>query len=271
MNNVSVFQSVEFGSVRTIMVDGEAWFVGVDVAKALGYVRPSEAVTDHCKGTAKHRIGVTTGTKVDGTQANQIVEMNIIPERDVYRLIMRSKLPTAEKFEEWVVGEVLPSIRKNGMYATPITIENMIANPDFAIELLVKLKEEQANKKKLEVKVVKLEQEVTYKEDVIIGLVKDITLAEKRQRINQIMRHNFKDGTSMQDRWRLLYSEFERKYHCNIKKRMESCDVKPKIKNKVDYIDKVMSMTPELYELACKIFENDIQTLKEEWFSVLQD
>ena len=261
MNEVSVFKNVEFGSVRTVERDGEVWFVANDVVDILGYADVFYALRTHCKGVEKIQLPSDGGEQ----------STNIIPERDVYRLIMKSSKKEAEKFEEWVVGEVLPSIRKNGMYATPITIENMIANPDFAIELLVKLKEEQANKKKLEVKVVKLEQEVTYKEDVIIGLVKDITLAEKRQRINQIMRHNFKDGTSMQDRWRLLYSEFERKYHCNIKKRMESCDVKPKIKNKVDYIDKVMSMTPELYELACKIFENDIQTLKEEWFSVLQD
>ena len=89
MNNVSVFQSVEFGSVRTKEQNGEALFVGADVAKALGYTNPSKAITDHCKGGNESLVPSNGGEQTT----------KIIPERDVYRLIMRSKLPTAEKFE----------------------------------------------------------------------------------------------------------------------------------------------------------------------------
>lgn len=87
--------------------DGEPWFVSSDVARVLGYSNPTGAVRDHCKGTSETLVPSGGGLQVT----------NIIPERDVYRLVMRSKLPAAEKFEEWVVGEVLPSIRKTGRYS----------------------------------------------------------------------------------------------------------------------------------------------------------
>lgn len=80
-------------------------------------------------------------------------EARFITEGDVYRLIFNSKIPSAEKFEAWVVDEVLPSIRKHGMYATPTTIEDMIANPDMAIKLLTTLKEERAARAKAEAEI----------------------------------------------------------------------------------------------------------------------
>ena len=120
MNDIKIFENKEFGKVRTVIIDNEIWFVGRDIAEALGYSRPNEAISTHCRCTLKHRIGVETGKKADGSPILQEVEMLVIPERDVYRLIMRSKLPSAERFEEWVVGEVLPSIRKTGSYSLNI-------------------------------------------------------------------------------------------------------------------------------------------------------
>lgn len=98
--------------VRTIAKNGEPWFVATDVCRVLGYANPSSAVAKHCKskGVAFYYPLKTDG----GTQ-----DVRFIPERDVYRLIMRSKLPAAEAFEEWVVGEVLPQIRKTGGYHLP--------------------------------------------------------------------------------------------------------------------------------------------------------
>lgn len=92
--------------VRVIECNGEPWFVAKDVADALGYARARDAIADHCKGAVKRRI-LTSGGEQEAT---------VIPERDLYRLIMRSKLPSAERFEEWVVGTVLPSVRKHGGY-----------------------------------------------------------------------------------------------------------------------------------------------------------
>lgn len=106
MNELTVFENSEFGSVRTITIDNEPWFVGVDVAKALGYSNPRKAISDHCKGVTKRDTPTSSG----------IQPISYINEGDMYRLIMRSKLPSAEKFEDWVVNEVLPSIRKNGGY-----------------------------------------------------------------------------------------------------------------------------------------------------------
>ena len=92
--------------IRTVEVDGKPYFVANDIAAALGYKRAADAVTAHCKGSVKRRY-LTDG----GEQ-----EVKVIPEGDVYRLIVRSKLPAAEKFEKWVFDEVLPSIRKSGGY-----------------------------------------------------------------------------------------------------------------------------------------------------------
>ena len=106
MCNLAVFSSSDFGTVRTLEEDGNVLFCASDVAKALGYARPKDAISAHCKGAVKRRT-LTPG----GEQ-----EMSFIPESDLYRLVFSSKLPTAEKFTDWVTKEVLPSIRKNQQY-----------------------------------------------------------------------------------------------------------------------------------------------------------
>ena len=106
MNNIQVFNNPEFGDIRTIEIDGKPYFVGTDVAKSLGYVETAKAIRTHCKGVSEMDIPSRGG----------IQRMKIIPEGDLYRLIMKSKLPSAEKFESWVMDEVLPSIRKTGAY-----------------------------------------------------------------------------------------------------------------------------------------------------------
>lgn len=104
---VQIFNFDE-SQVRTVMKDGEPWFVAKDVAKILGYARTADAVRNHCKH------GIAVGVCESPTPLDS--QTVIIPERDIYRLVMRSKLPAAERFEEWVVGEVLPAIRKTGRY-----------------------------------------------------------------------------------------------------------------------------------------------------------
>lgn len=102
--------------VRLILREGEPWFVASDVAKVLGYSIPTKAVREHCRSVEETRLSDSEG---------RLSKTLIIPERDLYRLIMRSKLPAAEQFEEWVVGEVLPAIRKTGGYQ--LTGERLIA------------------------------------------------------------------------------------------------------------------------------------------------
>lgn len=106
MQELQIFNNEEFGQVRTVEIDGKPYFVANDVARALGYATPKDAVTRHCKGALKRRY-LTEG----GRQ-----EMKMIPEGDMYRLITHSKLESAERFEAWVFDEVLPTLRKTGSY-----------------------------------------------------------------------------------------------------------------------------------------------------------
>ena len=117
-NMVKTFVNEEFGSVRTIEENGKILFCGSDVAKALGYRRPKDAITAHCTGAVKRRL-LTNG----GAQ-----EMKMITEGDVYRLITHSRLPYAEKFESWIFDDVLPTIRKTGGY---VSNENMFIENYF--------------------------------------------------------------------------------------------------------------------------------------------
>nr|DAP38860.1 MAG TPA: repressor domain protein [Bacteriophage sp.] len=116
MNDLQIFESSEFGKIRTVEIDGKPYFVATDVARALGYSNPRKAVNDHCKGV----------TKCDTPTSSGVQRMSYINEGDLYRLIMKSKLPSAEKFESWVMDEVLPTIRKTGSYNKPMTTAEKI-------------------------------------------------------------------------------------------------------------------------------------------------
>lgn len=118
MNELMIFNNPEFGRVRTLEENGAVLFCASDVARALGYAKPRNAIAAHCKGALK-RGGVSTTTNQYGVTTEQETEMLFIPESDLYRLVFSSKLPAAEKFTDWVTGEVLPTIRKNGMYLLP--------------------------------------------------------------------------------------------------------------------------------------------------------
>ena len=134
MNEMKIFNSEEFGKVRTVVINDEPWFVGKDVAEALGYTNTRKAISDHVHEDDK---GVTKWDTLGGKQ-----DLTIINESGLYALIFGSKLESAKRFKHWVTSEVLPSIRKHGMYATDNVIDKILNNPDFGIELLTKLKEE---------------------------------------------------------------------------------------------------------------------------------
>ena len=142
MNDLITFNSSEFGEIRTIEADGAPWFVGRDVAAALGYQNPQRAIRDHVDEEDK---GVTEMVTPGGRQA-----VPIINESGLYSLIMSSKLPGAKRFKRWVTSEVLPSIRRSGLYATEKTVDAILADPDVGIRLLTSLKEERARRQQLE-------------------------------------------------------------------------------------------------------------------------
>ena len=111
-----VFENQEFGPIRLLQEAGKTFFCASDVAKVLGYVNPYAAVKRHCRGPLTKRKGVVQKVNQYGGAGEQVVEISFITEGDVYRLIVHSKLPSAERFEHWVFDELLPSIRKHGVY-----------------------------------------------------------------------------------------------------------------------------------------------------------
>lgn len=106
MNDLRIFATAEFGQIRTTEINGQPYFMASDVAQALGYNKPNNAIAAHCRAALKR------GSRISG----KMQEVNFIPESDVYRLVIKSKLPGAERFEAWIMEEVLPSIRKTGGY-----------------------------------------------------------------------------------------------------------------------------------------------------------
>lgn len=131
--DLKIFSNEKFGEVRTVLIDEKIYFVGKDVAKALGYARPSKTIQDHCKGVLKWDIPTNGGNQ----------GMSIIPEGDVYRLIIRSKLPQAQEFESWVMDEVLPQIRKTSGY---IPIDDQMSDAEIMAKALM-IAQETINKK----------------------------------------------------------------------------------------------------------------------------
>jgi len=134
MNYMEIFKNSEFGSVRTTIIDNQPYFVGKDVANILGYKNSRQAIRDHVDEDDKT---VNESFTVNG------IAVTLINESGLYDLIFQSRLPTAKKFKRWVTSEVLPSIRKRGIY----TIDELIANPDLILEAATSLKKKRESKK----------------------------------------------------------------------------------------------------------------------------
>lgn len=139
-NEIMIFTNEDFGEIRTTVVNGEPWFVGKDAAQLLGYRDTSDALKKHVDDEDKLSRRFT-----DSGQSRQ---MYIINESGLYSLILSSKMPTAKKFKHWVTAEVLPAIRRHGLYA----VDTLLDNPDFAIQAFTALKEEREKRKALEAK-----------------------------------------------------------------------------------------------------------------------
>ena len=138
MSELQVFNNAEFGSVRSLMVNGEPYFVGKDVAEILGYQNASKALTDH----------VDDEDKLNNESLSSLGQRGgwLINESGLYSLILSSKMPNAQRFKRWVTSEVLPTIRKHGLYA----MDEVLANPDILINALLELKAERERNANLE-------------------------------------------------------------------------------------------------------------------------
>lgn len=154
MANLQIFAFEGTDEIRTLLINDEPYFVANDIAKVLGYKNPSKATNDHCKKAIKAWGNDSLGRRQ---------EFKVIPEPDMYRLIIKSNLPDAEKFENWVMEEVLPTIRKHGMYAT----EDLLNNPDLLIQVATQLKEERTNRLIAEQRVNELQPKADYYDKIL--------------------------------------------------------------------------------------------------------
>ena len=137
-NELKTFTNFTFGSIRGIEINGESWLVGKDVAEVLGYKNTRDALSNHVDDEDKTSVAIHDG--------RQNRNMTIVNESGFYSLVLGSKLPNAKKFKKWVTSEVLPSIRKHGMYAT----DELLDNPDLLIQIATKLKEEKELNRRLQ-------------------------------------------------------------------------------------------------------------------------
>lgn len=136
MTDLQIFKNQEFGEIRTVEINGKPYFMASDIAKALGYTNPLKAIRDHCKGVNESLYPTNGGMQ----------KANFIPEGDIYRLISKSQLPSAEKFESWVFDEVLPSIRQNGGYIANqenLSPEQIVANALIVAQNIIQQKDKQ--------------------------------------------------------------------------------------------------------------------------------
>ena len=143
MADIQLYTNEKFGEIRTTVIDGEPWFVGKDVALALGYMKPLNAIATHVEEDDSLKRGLTDSL---GRTQDAI----FINESGLYSLVLSSKLPSAKAFKRWVTSEVIPTIRKHGAYLTPETLEAALLNPDYLIKLATALKEETEKRKALE-------------------------------------------------------------------------------------------------------------------------
>ena len=163
MDNLKVFENDEFGQLSLIVKNNKEYIEAIEVATILGYSNPRDAISRHCneEGVVFSDVRVVTGIKKDNSKAFKVVTKKFIDEGNLYRLIIKSKLPSARRFEKWVMDEVLPSIRKHGAYMSEEVINKTLDDPDFIIEMATKLKYEREQRRLLEEKAKHLEATIT--------------------------------------------------------------------------------------------------------------
>ncbi|MDT2613848.1 phage antirepressor [Enterococcus dongliensis] len=208
MTNLQIFAFEGTDEIRTLLINDEPYFVGKDVAQTLGYKNTRKALIDHVDEEDK---GVTNRDTLGGKQ-----DLTIINESGLYSLILKSKLPSARKFKRWVTSEVLPQIRKHGMYAT----DELLNNPDLLIEVATKLKEERTLRLVAEQKVAEMQPKVNY-HDIILAnkSVTPISFIAKNygmsaRQMNKML-HDFGIQYRQGKAW-LLYAKYQNEGYTHI-------------------------------------------------------
>ncbi|WP_162155759.1 phage antirepressor [Staphylococcus epidermidis] len=250
MHDLKVFQNSQFGELEILTIDNKEWFPAIKVAEILGYTNPRKAIRDH----AKER-GVTIRSVIDSLGRNQ--DKKFIDEGNLYRLITRSKLPQADQFEEWVFEDVLPAIRKHGVYATDDVIENTLNNPDYIINVLTEYKKEKEQNLLLQQEVETNKPKVLFA-DSVAGSDNSILVGE----LAKILKQNGVDiGQNRLFKWLrnngYLIKKGGESYNLPTQKSMDLkiLDIKKRIINNPDGSSKV-SRTPKVTGKGQQYFIN---------------
>ncbi|MCO6231284.1 phage antirepressor [Staphylococcus epidermidis] len=254
MHDLKVFQNSQFGELEILTIDNKEWFPAIKVAEILGYTNPRKAIRDH----AKER-GVTIRSVIDSLGRNQ--DKKFIDEGNLYRLITRSKLPQADQFEEWVFEDVLPAIRKHGVYATDDVIENTLNNPDYIINVLTEYKKEKEQNLLLQQEVETNKPKVLFA-DSVAGSDNSILVGE----LAKILKQNGVDiGQNRLFKWLrnngYLIKKGGESYNLPTQKSMDLkiLDIKKRIINNPDGSSKV-SRTPKVTGKGQQYFINKFLT-----------
>ncbi|HYF75445.1 MAG TPA: BRO family protein [Candidatus Nitrosocosmicus sp.] len=260
MNEIQIFRNKSFNDIRVIMRGNEPWFVAKDIAETLGYATPQKM---YSRLDADEKTTVPYRNDGSKYQTNMI----LINESGLYNAIIGSQKEEAKHFRRWVTSEVLPVIRKTGGYVhdNKLFIDTYLPFADEKTKIMFNAV---LNVVKEQNKLVQRQQVlIEHKEDIINGLSQEISLADKRQLINRIVKQA---KGSYKGRWVALYREFEAKHHMNLKTRLDNYNKNrsPKLKNSIDYIDKVLGMIPDLFEIACKLFEGEVGCLIEQMYGL---
>lgn len=214
-NKVQVFNSEEFGEIRTVKIDGEAWFVGKDIAEKLGYARARDAISRHVDEDDAVKYGV-----IDSQGRKQ--ETTLINESGVYSLIIGSKLPTAKRFKHWITSEVLPTIRKTGSYS--IVNNNLSPQLQAIGHIYEALAIQETELKEIKKRQIETDKKIINAEEKIINAEEKLSNMEEnwKKRINNIIEKVCNDNNIyiMSEKGK-LFDELEKREHCDLNNRLK--------------------------------------------------
>lgn len=255
-NNLIIFTNDKFGEIRTITINGEPYFVGKDIAMALGYKDTSDALKKHVSDDDK-----LTRRFADSGQNRNMITIN---ESGLYSLIFGSKLDSAVEFKHWVTSDVLPTIRKTGGYVNNDTlfIDTYLPFADDNTKLLFSTTLETVRKQNELIK--KQQEEILHKQEVINGLTDDVDIYKKKDIINRICRRRHENYAN---RYKELYKCFRENYHIDLEARCEGYNLK-QVKKKdrlttIKYAEK-FGFIDDLYSCCVKLYETEVKEIIEQ-------
>lgn len=260
---LKILQHDTFGALEVLKMEDKFYFPATESATVLGYKNARDAIRRHClkEGVISH----TTSTS-GGNQSK-----NFISEGNLYRLITKSKLPAAIDFEKWVFDTVIPSLRSKGGIVTNAekfadTLFPHITGESKALltAILSSVQEQNAIITQQQQTIAVQQHDLKFNEEVITSLTDDVELMDKRALLTKII---LKAGVAKaQERWHALYRQFEAVYHVRLQQRLDryNSENKPKLQTKLDYIQEVMDRIDDLYAIAVRMYEADVEVIRNE-------